>query len=1242
MSETRNAGASTARDQARAQLSEPVKAAQLRAAAPEACAWVSANAGAGKTHVLKLRVLRLLLAGVEPSRILCLTYTKAAASEMASRVFDALTEWAIATDVELDRALIDLSGRPPTPEERAAARQLFAKAIETPGGLKVQTIHGFCEQLLQRFPLEAGLRPGFAIADDARARALVAEALDGTLALASEAHHPVGRALARMIVFAADERFSELVQQAARQGDWLAGMSQLSEQAAAANGNLDLIDVYYRGLFGIDQDATVDDLDARIAGLIDDATLEDAARVLGASKGKRDNEQADIWRRARHAKTPAERADAIRAGCLKKDLKAKSDSHFMGKDSIAEAPGLFKTLSNAREACETLTAQAKTLSAIEATRALIEIAGDMQARFSAAKQQHGMLDFDDLIARTLALLEADGAADWVLFKLDEGITHILVDEAQDTSPEQWRIVQSLAAPFFDDQAEAGPRTVFAVGDEKQSIYSFQGAEPRLFGESGDRFEALAGAAGVPFSRVPLNLSFRTVAPVLQAVDRVFADPELTPGLSYTDAAVKHEAFRVGEAGRVTVWPLEAGDDGEDAPAFAPLDDKAARSAVSKLCDRIADTIQSWLAAGRRLDATGKVIRPGDIMILVRNRHPVAAPMIAALKARGIPVAGADRMVLTDQLAVQDLIALGDFLTLPEDDLALANVLKSPLFDYSDDDLLRLAPGRKGSLWSAMIASAKDGGVDADAVGVLKKWRSEADFLPPFEFFSNLLSTASHRDGASTYRVRMVRRLGPDASDPLDEFLEAALRYDDEAAPSLQGFVSWLRANQVQIKRDMDTARDEVRLMTIHGAKGLEAPIVFLPDTTTNPAGRQNDSLLRLGGPDDRSASSASGSVAYPLETHLWTSPLAKSAPEPVEQAKQKRKRAAVQESNRLLYVAMTRARDELYVCGCAPKKGAPPEGCWYALIAEQLDGMLGAPDADGVRTYESRQDGETIAPAGDAPEKMADEPPLPAWAHRRIASEPRLQIPISPSRLAPLEQDEFGDPVDPSRAPATNSAEGRPAETGAASAPPPKPAKNPPAPSPRVLAEDFRFLRGNVTHALLQHLPQLPEENWAAAAETFVGQRAAGLSSRSRASIISETLTVLRHPEFSHAFSAGSRAEVAIAAEIPAPDGKGPSLKIAGSIDRLAVFDHKVLIIDFKTNRPPPRVFDDVPAAYVMQLAAYRLAISQMFPNHSVDAALLWTDTAHLMPLPAAALDAAQAALWTPGGPALDALGGQT
>jgi ATP-dependent helicase/nuclease subunit A len=715
----------------------------------------------------------------------------------------------------------------------------------------------------------------------------------------------------------------------------------------------------------------------------------------------------------------------------------------------------------------------------------------------------------------------------------------------------------------------------------------------MFAAQGTALGTRAEQAGASWRRVPLTLSFRSVEPLLAAVDAVFADPRRTPGLGA--AAVRHVADRAGHAGLVEIWPTEKHAAADPAEPWSPLAETSdATPSVVRLAKRIADTIAGWLKSGEMLASEDRPVRAGDILVLVRKRVPFAPALVKELKARGVPVAGADRLMLTDQIAVQDLMALGDVLLLPDDDLALAAVLKSPLFGLDDDDLMGLAHGRQQSLWAQLQSHAGGDGLLAQAAKTLERWRGEADLVPPFEFYAGVLD----RDGG---RSRMLTRLGTEAADAIDELLNLALAYDEMAPPTLQGFLSRLRQGQREIKRDMEQGRDEVRVMTVHGAKGLEAPIVFLPDTCSTRSARRPNELLLL--EDAQRQSGIPAPFLWPIK--------GMSKVETIQAARGRVKLADTEERNRLLYVALTRPRDRLYVAGFEGAQKLPAD-CWYNLIREGLAGRLEEVTGSDGRTVWRLRSEQVVPPAGGKARAAVttDIAPLPAWALSPAPLEPILTQPLVPSRLAPLEA-----------AASAEERQRRPIKTGRRST---EPAVLPPV----QLADDSRFLRGNLTHALLEHLPQVPQRAWGPAAEAFLARHGTRLTAEVRRDIARETLAILQDPVLGPLFGPNSRAEVPIAAELPPPHGEGPALRLTGKIDRLVVTGDTVLILDYKTNRPSPVDEQSVPEAYLFQLAAYRLGIAQIFPGKAVEAAILWTDGLRYMKLPQARLDAFEGRLW--------------
>ena len=1175
---------------------------QLTASDPAASAWVSANAGTGKTHVLTMRTLRLLLAGTAPERILCLTYTKAAAAEMSTRVFKQLARWVTENDAELHNELKKLLGRAATKEELLVARTLFTRAIETPGGLKVQTIHAFCERLLQRFPMEAGIPPGFATLDDDLGRTLKREAIDLTLQEAlDDPDTPLGRALKTAVGYASEYRFDDVLNAAISERRWLEDIDRNAGPDADPAERLSTYEATLREKLELRPGVGLQDIEADMANVLNDGQLAHAIGAL-AEGGATDVKNSALYASAKTATSAKERVSYLKSALLTQKLEPKAkvankaicDSEVALCDTLVRAQKKLADLVNEEFACRCL----------EASLALAHLSGRVLQHYTEFKARRAALDFDDLIEKAVNLLGSRETTDWVLYKLDGGLDHILVDESQDTSPEQWRIVEALATEFFSGEGAREtetPRTLFAVGDEKQSIYSFQGAAPEKFAEMGRKFAQASRQAGEPLREVPLDLSFRTVAPVLKAVDHVFADNTRTPGVIMGDRKIHHAVKRLGEGGLVEIWPTEVPHEKNDPPPFDPLVHDQSSSPVDRLAANIADTVKNWLDTGEILASKGRPIKAGDVLILCRKRRPFAAPMVAALKARGIPVAGADRLVLTEQLAVEDLMALGDFTTLPEDDLTLAVVLKSPIIGLSEDDLFEVAHGRKTSLWKALIDKQNEKPAFKAAVSRLVELRQRADFLPPFEFYAKALD----EDGL---RAALLARLGHEAADPIDEFLNLAIAFDDKEAPSLTGFLSWLREADREIKRDMEQGANEVRVMTVHASKGLEAPIVFLPDTCTTAS---------AGGASDPVASLKSADQPEDVEPpRIWKIANATKL-SAVAEARNLKEAGEKEELNRLLYVAMTRAEDRLYVCGFENAKGRQ-EGCWYEIVYNGLESLteeFELPDGRTVRRLEAQQLAELPKEQKRAAAAIPASAP-PKWATRNAPRVPLVTLPLAPSQLVPYESDPEGEP------------EPGPVLIPRQEIPDDPPAVISTATTDAGTEQGDIFLRGTLTHALFEHLPDLPAEERKAAAEAYLASRGSALPARVRARVAKEVMTVLDHPDFAPLFGPRSRAEVAIAARFERPDGKQPALQLSGSIDRLVELEDTILIVDYKTNRNVPLGLEDVAEAYLLQLASYRLALVDIYPGRNIRTALLWTRVPALLEIPGEKIAAAEERLW--------------
>lgn len=1150
--------------------------AQGAASDPSVSAWVAASAGSGKTKLLTDRVLRLLLAGVSPGRILCLTFTRAAAAEMATRLNRALGAWAVAEDAALAAQIGALTERAPRHEELAAARALFLRVLEHPGGMRISTIHAFCQSLLRGFPLEAGLAPQFGVVEEQDANALLASAREAVLAGGMEK-----AALERLAGLVPPERFAALVKALTNQRTRLA--------AALEQGIAPLLAAIRDALAlepGEDEEAVIEAA-CRPRG---EERLLRAARLLGGSGNeKTDQRNADAMA-AWLGLTPAARAgrwEEWRAIFLTQANEVRAPKGLVTKDKrIANsAPEILEIMLDEAERIRATEERRAAARLFAATAALLALGAPVLGQYDRAKERRGMLDYDDLIEKARGLLHDPGSA-WVLFKLDGGLDHVLLDEAQDSNPAQWGIVGALTSEFFAGEgAREMGRTIFAVGDVKQSIYRFQGADAAGFFRERARVQRVSEGAGAGFRSVPLTVSFRSVPPVLALVDAVFAEGEALAGVVPPgEAALRHVPDREGQAGEIEIWPPIGQDEPEAPPPWAPPETpQDAKGPAERLAAALAARIAHMLAHERlpsrreqgRDQPEGRPIRPGDILILVRKRLGLMGPLVRALKQRGIPVGGADRIALVEQLAVKDVLALCDVLLLPEDDLTLAAVLKSPLLGLDEQALFALAHDRQASVYFALAQHRGANTPTGRAADLLAALAAKVDRISPHELIATILN--EFELGGLSGRARLLARLGPDAADALDELLSAALAYERQNPPSLQGFVHHLRQGGAEVKREAEAAANLVRIMTVHGAKGLQAPIVILPDTM---GGAPPESGLRWveGEPDlPLWAPRADGSYDVP----------------PLAAAKARDAAAEAEESHRLLYVALTRAEDRLLVCGWY-KRRQPRPGNWYDLICQGFARLPGGSEsrfephlfgADPAG-FEDRPLRRFVLPQAAGVAQRVDEPP----AHARSAA----ALPDWARRPAAPETDD--DPLAPSHLPGENQV--------------PSPSAHGTAPDPR----GERFRRGLLIHALLQHLPDLPPAARAEAARRFLARPGQGLDAETQAATLAEVMAILELPALAPVFGAGSLVEAPIA-------GLLAGRRILGQVDRLVVLPERVIVADYKTNRPPPREPEAVAPLYLRQMAAYRALLGQIYPDRPVEAWLVWTWSGQVMPLPPALLD---------------------
>jgi len=879
----------------------PMTTAQLLAADPKVSAWVAASAGTGKTKVLVDRLLNLLLAGFGPEQILCLTFTKAAAAEMSNRFMQRLALWATLPIQDLKNDLKKLLGDTAlNPLQITRARQLFSIVLDVAGGMKIQTIHGFCQSILNRFPLEAGISPHFRIADDIQVEEMLSMAERTVFANTTPI---VEAALAILNPHINDSRFSAILK--------------------------DFYHYRVRIMSLLDRHESIENYGKALLNFLNlEEFVNDPKKIL----------EPDLIVRMKAQKIPQ--------GVV--DFDTYINTYLTQKREIRK-----KLLPEELPQAQHVYQLVQSLSALEITQqtvAFLVLVQEILTLYQEYKTRRCILDYDDLIQQTQKLFMQPGVASWVLYKLEGGIDHLLIDEAQDTNAAQWEIILKLTSEFFT--CDKPYRTIFAVGDAKQSIYSFQGANPKEFLRLKTHFAQLAQSTGQGWCEVQLDLSYRSTAAILAVVDGVFAHKDNHKGVLFEGSDMTHHVFRRScLPGIVQLWPLVTAEREAEQEIkgkwHLPLERKKSLSPQARLACYLAEQIEGWLTSEMVLPSTNQPIQPKDILILVRKRSELVFEMIRALKKRHILVAGADRLILTDHIAAMDLIALGHFVLLPEDDLNLACVLRSPLIGLSEEDLFILAHDRQETLWQSLSQKASLNPVFEQAYSWLKSCLRKADLTPVYEFYSWILT---QREG----RHRFLSRLGNEVDDVLEEFLNQALNYDQDHVNSLQGFIHFMQNQSQEIKRDSsDSSHNHIRIMTVHGSKGLQAPVVILPDSAES--GKSKVESLLWG-----------DHLVLLRPNQLYDTPETKTL-------KAKGDEELEHEGRRLLYVALTRAQDHLYVGGWISGKEIS-ENCWYRVIQKALGIESQIPPHLDPKTPEQSSE-ISIEKA------CLKKPPLPAWAN---------------------------------------------------------------------------------------------------------------------------------------------------------------------------------------------------------------------------------------------------------------------
>ena len=1140
---------------------------QYASSNPDNSAWVSANAGSGKTHVLTQRVIRLMLDGNAPDKILCLTFTKAAAANMKNRVFNTLSHWTMMEDTELDEEIFKTANQKSTPKLRNRARQLFALALDTPGGLKIQTIHAFCESLLHQFPLEANVPGHFEALQEIEQANMLAQAKTQVLSgdKSEAAHH-----YAALVPFATDSTIEKgLHAIISMRQDFLNWVQNGVETA--------LLQLHEK--LGVGEDETAAKIMKQaVADILSSHKDIPAITACAAGSDKpTDITLAEAFQILVENKDSEITFNAVRGVTLTgKNEPRKTIVTAAVKKEIPTTEDTLKQIAlRILDALEKI----KALQLLKNSYHLFKIGEAVLDLYENMKRQRGVIDFDDQIEKCANLLTRADIRDWIRYRLDRGIDHLLVDEAQDTSPKQWEIINAITEDFHSGETAANiHRTVFVVGDEKQSIFSFQGAEPSEFDHQRRRLEKQVKSADKRFHSGQLDLSFRSTQDVLHAVDMVFSHPENLKGLTQSNESPVHDAVRSNHPGEVQVWPLFVQQQVEQTESWLdPVDKKPADDPAVLLADRISDSIKEWV--GKTLPGMDRPLTFGDILVLVRKRDRFITAFTRIMKDKGLAIAGADRLTLTDHIAVEDLLALGRIVLLPQDSLSLACVLKGVFFNVDEDSLFELAHGRGDlSLYEQIIAIARDGSHTRTNLATAIIKRLDVIFKigrtsSVFDFYAWIL-------GKMEGRKKILGRLGMEAEDVLDSFLDEALTFTNDRNGGLETFITELTNAEPVIKREVELDRDEVRILTVHSSKGLEARVVFLIDHCGAAwTEKHRPEILEIENEPYQNG-------------YLWVTGKDQHV-EATRDSTTHISEAAEAEYRRLLYVGMTRAADRLVVCGFRGTRD-PNYPYWHQMVehalAETSTSIIDDKgDVAGLRWVSKEQPAIATNISKLEIPQAEESDSLPDWVLTPAKADPPLPRPLTPSgAYALIDRDSL-------------SGETLKFDT-------------------KAEVNNIAIQRGNATHKLFEVLPDIEPDKRLPLAKDYLEKTCTALSSNQRDEILDKVFGVFADERYKGFFEGETQAEVSLAGRL---DIKSGSMLVTGQIDRLIISDETVTILDYKTNRQVPASIDETPKEYITQLALYRDLVGRIYKNRKIISALLWTQTPELMVVPDQTLDSA-------------------
>lgn len=1155
---------------------------QRRAADPARHVWVRASAGSGKTTVLVKRVLRLMLpdpqtgrSGTLPERILCITFTKAGATNMAIRVQDTLMKWATCDEQDLINDLTDIFGTKDFHSSvLTSARQLFALILDRPDRLRMMTIHSFCQSVLARFPFEAGLSPSMSVLDDATAGHMRKLAFDHAVQAISKDQSPYVQYLYSQTTFSSLKRYVSTLMSSA----------SFDELMRSYRNDIKNIITAYENQFSLSDEEILHPENLLVA--LNDSEIKQWTYLASEYQKKGKTVAQKLAEQIYTILNMSEQDRLAHIDEMIDCIKGKPrDKIFEDDVHVHAIQNLF---------LEKLQRYQLT-SEIKMTIGLIEVGLAAYHHYQYLKNVQNVVDYDDLILRTQNLLSSDMS--WVHYKLDGGIDHILLDESQDTTPAQWRIIQKLSEDMFalsPELAKERPRSLFVVGDEKQSIFSFQGADPHIFHDMLSYFKTKTK----PYQdnlEESLRHSFRSTKPVLDLVDKTFESDHISSALvgSESQEAITHFSYRHlhknDMAGSIELW-LETDDAPEakdksslfepwarifhDPTVGAQINQNAEYRMLTKIVNRIEREIQSghW--------------RPQDIMILYRSRNNQMNNLIKMLKWRNLPVSGIDRLVLNQHIVIRDLLAFAQFITLNHDDFSLACFLKSPFIGWDEDQLYECASAREDgqNLWEYI----QNHPTYNHETKWIKQCLETAQNAPVYEWVSSILINPCPADPEGSGYRACVARFGHEIMDPLDEMLSDTLRLEMQDIRTLPDFISYFGGGAREIKRELSKVGHEIRVMTVHASKGLEAPVVIIPDTMSVPDLKKTPSILWIADQQKRDYHHISLPLVSPFDS--------KNQSELYGAARTEALNRILDEEKRLLYVALTRAEDSLIVCGAhkaSDKYPMPRDESWHHLVSRGFDRLNILSDDHGNRQYgqsysyirkaekEANTTHKVTKPC--KVEAKIDEDHMPSW----------VTTPIDPSSVMVQSSNRIVNPSTLFQSMVESDDALKDAPLGFLSVPD---GRN-------------RFLRGNITHKLLQILPTTDPDMWEQVAQTYVARHRFGLSDDIQKDIVKETINVLKHPEFHQVFAQGSQAEVPILGRLSSGE------IVSGQIDRLYVGHDYILVVDYKTNRPSPDDPRHIPDAYRHQLGLYRQLLVDIYPDKIIKTALLWTDRPLFMPL---------------------------